>query len=93
MKISNVKREKISEQILVFLYSINPKPAFTSHIADEIARDEEFVKQLLIGLKNKNLIKNINKNPSGKLYKKRMRWVLSDSTYKIYKNQQIKFNM
>lgn len=93
MQISEVKKDKISEQILAFLYSISPKSVFTSHIANEIARDEEFVKKLLIALKSKNLINNINKNPSGKVYKKRMRWVLSDSTYKIYKNQQIKFDM
>jgi len=37
MKISKEKKEKISEQILAFLYSINPKPSFTSHIAQELA--------------------------------------------------------
>ena len=40
MKISDKKRDKISEQILAFLYSISLKPAFTSHIAQEVARDE-----------------------------------------------------
>ena len=53
MKISDKKREKISEQILAFLYSINPKPIFTLHIAQEIARDEEFIKKILQELKNK----------------------------------------
>ena len=61
MKISNKKREKISEQILAYLYSINPKPTFTSHIAQELARDEEFIKALLIELKNKGLVIEIKK--------------------------------
>ena len=62
MKISNKKKEKISEQILAFLYSINPKPVFTSQIAEEIARDEEFVKNLLSTLKKKELVIEIKKS-------------------------------
>ena len=44
--ISNQKKEKISEQILLHLYSIFPKQIFTSEIAEELARDEEFIKKL-----------------------------------------------
>jgi len=33
MKISQKKRERISEQILASLYLANPKPLFTSQIA------------------------------------------------------------
>jgi len=65
MYISKEKKEKISEQILAHLYSINPKPEFTSHIAREMARDEEFVKKLLLELKKKNIVVEINKNPKG----------------------------
>jgi len=88
MKISKEKREKIQEQILAFLYSISPKPVFTLYIAREIARDEEFVKKLLIELKEKNLIKEIKKNPKGKPYMRRSRWRLSDSAHIVYKNKQ-----
>lgn len=88
MKISDKKREKISEQILAYLYSIAPKPAFTSHIAQEIARDEEFTKNLLIDLKNKKIVIEIKKSPRGKDYIKRSRWKLSDKVYQTYKEQQ-----
>lgn len=88
MKISENKKEKISEQILAYLFSINPKPDFTSHIAQEIARDEEFIKKLLLQLKKKNLIIEIKKNSEGILYRKRSRWKLSDKTYLIYKEKQ-----
>ena len=88
MKISKNKKEKISEQILALLYSVNPKPLFTAHIAVEIARDEEFVKSLLLDLKDKKLVIEIKKNPKGKPYIRRGRWRLSDAIYLAYKNKQ-----
>jgi len=88
MKISQEKRGKISEQVLALLYSIAPKPIFTFHIAKETARDEEFVKKLLLELKKKNLVTEIKKNPKGKVYLRRSRWKLSDAAYNAYKNIQ-----
>jgi len=88
MKISKEKRNKILEQILAYLYSINPKPAFAAHIAREIARDEEFIKSLLIELKKKELVIEIKKNSKGIDYVRRSRWRLSDKTYEVYKKHQ-----
>lgn len=88
MQISTQKKDKISEQILAFLFLISPKSEFTSSIAKEIIRDEEFTKQLLISLKNKKFIKEITKNPKGIPYSKRSRWVLSNQIYQLYKQQQ-----
>ena len=88
MKISKEKKEKISEQILAYLYSQSPKPLFISHIALEIARDEEFVKKLLLDLKKKGLLVEIKKNPKGINYLKRSRWKLTNKIYNLYKNSQ-----
>lgn len=88
MKISKEKREKISEQILAFLFSNNPKSFFTSHIAREIARDEEFTKSLLLELKKKKLVLEVKKNSQGIDYARRSRWKLSETSYKLYKNYQ-----
>jgi len=88
MKISKEKREKISEQILLFLYSINPRPAFTAHVAQELARDEEFIKKILLELKNKKIVLEIKKNPKGIDYKRRVRWRLSTKAYQAYKANQ-----
>lgn len=88
MKISKEKREKISEQILLFLYSVNPKLMFTLHIAQELARDEEFIKKILLELKEKKLVLEIKKNPKGIDYKRRSRWRLSDKAYQAYKAKQ-----
>ena len=88
MKISNNKKEKISEQILAYLYSINPRPEFTNGIAQEIIRDEEFTKKLLIDLKKKDFVVEIKKNPKGIPYLKRSRWKLNSKVYKIYSQKQ-----
>jgi len=85
MKISQEKKNKISEQILAYLYSQFPKPLFTSHIALEMARDEEFTKKLLLILKQKGFVMEIKKNPQGKEYIRRTRWKLSNKVYNYYK--------
>ena len=84
--ISNKKKDKISEQILSILYDNFPKLFFTSHIAKEIARDEEFTKSLLNELDSKDIITKIQKNPKGVDYTKRIRWKLSNKTYNIFNN-------
>jgi len=88
MKISEKKREKISEQIISLLYSIIPKSLFTIEIAREIARDEEFTKELLLNLKQKNIIVEIKKNPKGIPYLRRSRWRLSAKVYNFYKKHR-----
>jgi len=88
MKLSQQKREKISEQILAYLFSISPKAIFTSHVARELARDEEFIKVLLLELKDKKLVIEIKQNPKGVFYIRRARWKLSKEAYEAYKNIQ-----
>lgn len=89
-KISNEKRDKIQEQILYFLFSIFPKQVFTVDVAREIARDEEFVKILMLELEKKELIIKIDKNSQGIKYEKRIRWRISNKAYEVYNNQQQK---
>ena len=89
MIISKEKKEKISEQILAYLYSVNPKPVFISNIAKEIARDEEFIKNLLLDLKKNKFVIEIKKNSKGINYIKRSRWKLTDEVYQAYKSKQI----
>lgn len=87
-KISKEKRDKISEQILNYLFQSSPQAKFTSDIAREIARDEEFVKLLLQGLKNKKLVVEINKNSSGNSYLRRQRWRLSEGAHSVFSKHQ-----
>ena len=90
MRISNKKKEKISEQVLALLYSKNPKSLFTSEIAQELARDEEFIKKILLNLNNKKLVVKISKNQKGIDYIRRLRWRMSKEAYKAYKTYQLK---
>lgn len=85
MKISKEKIEKIQEQIVSLLFQIYPKSLFTSQIAHELARDEEFIKNLLKDLRDKKIVVSIFKNSKGKLYSKRIRWRLSNEAYNKYK--------
>ena len=84
--ISQEKKEKISEHILSLLLDKFPRPLFTSQIAQEIARDEEFTKFLLKQLDKQKLIVPINKNPKGVEYLRRTRWRLSNQAHKTYSN-------
>ena len=90
-KISQQKRDKISEQILHYLFSITPESAYTAAIASEMARDEEFTKILLANLKDKKLVIEINKSPNGDDYLRRQRWRLSNEAYEVYKKHQSNF--
>ncbi|MBS3091855.1 hypothetical protein J4466_00390 [Candidatus Pacearchaeota archaeon] len=86
MKISDKKREKITEHILSVLYDQFPKPLFTSQIAHEIARDEEFTKTLIQELEKKGIVIPINKNSKGTKYLRRLRWRLSNKAQEAYSN-------
>jgi RNase H-fold protein (predicted Holliday junction resolvase) len=85
-RISQVKEEKIKESILAFLFQHTPRALFTYHIAQELARDEEFIKRLLQELEAKELILGVRKNSQGEEYSRRIRWRLADKTYQAYKN-------
>lgn len=86
--ISKEKKEKIQEQLIYFLFTIFPKQVFTSDIARELARDEEFVKKLLLELETKNVLVKIDKNSQGIKYERRARWRISNETYEIYSKHQ-----
>ena len=83
-RISDEKIEKISEQILHYLYGVFPKLVFTVDVARELARDEEFVKRLLLGLEEKGAVVRIGKNSKGEVYLKRMRWRISNRAHAVY---------
>ena len=87
-RISEEKRQKISEQIVFYLYTIFPKQVFTSEIAKEMARDEEFIKIILIEMEKKGLVVKIDRNPDGIKYELRMRWRISNKAHTAYSEMQ-----
>jgi prolyl-tRNA editing enzyme YbaK/EbsC (Cys-tRNA(Pro) deacylase) len=84
MRLSKEKKDKIAEQILSLLFHSFPKSLYTAEISKEIARDEEFVKTLLLELKEKNILLAIKKNESGKDFIRRIRWQLTSPAYQAY---------
>jgi len=86
--ISQEKKDKITEQVLLFLYHTFPNQPFTAEIARELARDEEFIKRMLFELKEKKLILAIRKNKKGEVFSRRLRWRLSTKVYDIYSSRQ-----
>jgi hypothetical protein len=90
MRLSKQKRDKICEQILALLYHNFPKPLYTFNIAKEMARDEEFIKVLLLDLKDKSMTILVDKNKEGEKYKRRQRWRLSNQAYEVY-SQKVSF--
>jgi Mn-dependent DtxR family transcriptional regulator len=84
MRISETKRQKIKEAILSLLFH-STKALFTAYIARELARDEEFVKELLTELEKQSLVKKIDKNNKGQPYKRRLKWTLTSKTYDAYR--------
>ena len=88
MKISKEKKDKIAEQLLSILFHNFPNPQYTASISRELARDEEFIKAILLELKEKKLVTEINKNSEGNTYIRRKRWMLSSQAYDAYKKVQ-----
>jgi hypothetical protein len=84
MKISKGKIDKIKENILAILYSKSPQAIFTADIANETARDEEFMKKLLLEMEKEKLIFAIKKNNNGIKYLRRIRWRLSSQIFEAY---------
>lgn len=85
MKISASKEEKIKESILHLLFESSPRAMFTAAIAQTLARDEEYMKKLLLDLEGKNLVNSVRKNSDGKGYIRRTRWLLHPKIYDTYK--------
>jgi len=79
-RISESKTNKVKENILQHLFEEAPKSLFTYEIAEEQARDKEFVLKLLIDLEGKKLVRQTQKN-----FTRKRKWTLTDSAYSAYK--------
>jgi len=95
MKLSKDKIDRIKEAILLVLYRNSPKPMFTSDIAAEVIRDEEFAKKVLKELESQSFIVSVDKNPQGIPYSRRLRWRLSSKAFEAYdaiEKQKIRYD-
>lgn len=79
-RISEDKINRIKENILQHLFEESPRSLFTYQVAEEQARDKEFVLKLLLELEKKKLVRQTQKN-----FTRKRRWVLTDGAYSAYK--------
>ena len=86
MKLSEDKLNRIKEEILSTLFRNSPKSLFSTEIAHNIIRDDEFTKLLLLELEEKKLVVRVTKNDRGADYTKRLRWRLTSPVYEAYEN-------
>ncbi|MBS3073788.1 hypothetical protein J4465_03280 [Candidatus Pacearchaeota archaeon] len=84
-RISISKEEKIKEAVLQLLFQESPNSMFTYYIAQELARDEEYMKKILEELELKKFVYSVNKNPKGVQYSRRKRWGLTPNVHEAYK--------
>ena len=83
VKLSDKMISLIKDDIVSVLYN-SPQALFATEIAVEVRRDKEFVKKLLLELKQMGLVELIRKNHKGINYKERKRWRLKPSIVKAY---------
>jgi len=73
----------IKDDVVSILYNSH-QALFANEIALEVRRDKEFVKKLLLELKELGLVEEIKKNSRGHEYKKRRRWRLRPNVVDAY---------
>ncbi len=84
MRISEEKLNHIREEILAVIFKSSPNAMFTADVARNMARDEEFIKKLLIDLELRGLVASVKKNNNGASYIRRIRWRLTSPTFQAY---------
>lgn len=75
VRLSDKTTTLLKNDILAILYESSLKPMYTSHIATELRRDNEFVLKLLLELKKEKLVKEVKKGKRGD-YLARKKWVI-----------------
>ena len=76
--VSKDKEKRIKEDVLRVLYENSPKKLYTYFIAEELARDDEFMLRLLNELHQEGLINKFQKG-------RKNLWGLPDSVFNKYK--------
>jgi len=87
VKLSNKILNLLKDDIISILYENILNPPLTMKISNELRRDKEFTKKLLLELKEQGIITEIKKNNKGKNYIKRSRWAIKQEVLEKFKNE------
>lgn len=74
----------LKDDIISIIYENQLKPLLSIEIANELRRDKEFTKGLLLELKKQGILEEIKKNNKGKDYIKRSRWAIKKEVISKY---------
>ncbi|AJF62442.1 MAG: hypothetical protein QT11_C0001G0293 [archaeon GW2011_AR20] len=80
--ISQIKKERLKEEILRIAYENHPAFLYTYQIAEQLIRDDEFILNLLKELKNNDLITCLEESGGRNIKRK---WGLKKEVYEKYK--------
>ena len=83
-KISSLKRERIQEEILRILFESGLHGRYTKQIADELARNDEFLLRLLLDLEKKHLVQHVPATTKGTPFVRRKKWILTAQAHDAY---------
>ena len=84
MRISEEKINRIKEEVLSLLFRNSPSALFTAEVAANLARDEEFIKRIMLDLETRGLVSSVKKNSNGADYIRRIRWRLTNTAFQAY---------
>ncbi len=79
-RISKENLEKIKSNVLRVLFDESPRSLSATNIANQEARDKQFILKILKDLETKKIVKNVTKDFSRKSY-----WIMHEEAYKKYK--------
>jgi len=71
---------KVAEAALAFLNEKYPEALTCREVAEELARDNEFVAKVLFFLKDKGLAMQVTASPRGREYVRWTKWTLTPAT-------------
>ena len=84
VRLSSKTINLLKDDILSILYENQLNPLLSIEIANELRRDKEFTKGLLLELKKQGILEEIKKNNKGKDYIKRSRWAIKKEVISKY---------
>ena len=82
-RISEKTFKKIGENVLQVLYDAYPIAFTTTRVAEETARDNEFILKVLTYLEKKGFVTKVVSGKEGQ-YERWMRWKLSKKAKELY---------
>lgn len=84
VKLSEKTIQLLKDDIMSILYENPLKAMFTNEIAVELRRNNEFTKKLLLELKKKGLVEEVNKNKRGQEYLRNKKWRIPSRVLKVF---------